>query len=86
MSGRQHELPPNLPPRGLRRQEAAEYIGLSASKFDQLVLDGRMPSGKRVDGRVIWDRLAIDRAFEALSANADDRNEWDEVSSDKLSS
>jgi predicted DNA-binding transcriptional regulator AlpA len=43
------------PIRGLRREEAARYVGVSATKFDQLVADGRMPKGIRIDGRVVWD-------------------------------
>jgi predicted DNA-binding transcriptional regulator AlpA len=53
-------------PRGLDREEAARYIGVSATKFDQLVADRRMPKPKRVDGRVLWDRLRLDAAFTDL--------------------
>lgn len=63
---RRHALPPSCPPRGLSREAAAEYVGVSPTKFDQLVKDRRMPSPKRVDGRVIWDRHALDSAFTAL--------------------
>jgi hypothetical protein len=31
-----------------------------------MVSDGRMPRPKRVDGRVIWDRLRIEAAFTDL--------------------
>jgi len=54
------------PPRGLSREEAARYIGVGTSKFDELVSDRRMPKPKRVDGRVIWDRVALDLAFAEL--------------------
>ncbi|MBP7337670.1 hypothetical protein [Niveispirillum sp.] len=64
--GRHSALPPNLAPRGLSRTEAAGYVGVSATKFDQMVQDRRMPRPKRIDGRIVWDRIAIDRAFEAL--------------------
>jgi len=63
---RRSALPSSLPPRGLSRAEAAEYIGVSATKFDQMVADGRMPKPKRIDGRVVWDRLQLDIAFAAL--------------------
>lgn len=53
-------------PRGLRREEAAHYIGVSPSKFDQMVADGRMPAPKEVDNCRVWDRLALDAAFEDL--------------------
>ncbi|MGC4026224.1 MAG: hypothetical protein QM744_14410 [Mesorhizobium sp.] len=51
------------PPRGLSREEAARYIGVGTTKFDELVKAHRLPNGKRVDGRVLWDRVALDRAF-----------------------
>jgi predicted DNA-binding transcriptional regulator AlpA len=41
------------PPRGLSRQEAARYVGVGITKFDQMVADRRMPKPKKVDGRVI---------------------------------
>jgi predicted DNA-binding transcriptional regulator AlpA len=53
-------------PRGLCREEAARYIGVSSTKFDQMVADRRMPKPKKVDARVIWDRVALDAAFSDL--------------------
>jgi predicted DNA-binding transcriptional regulator AlpA len=73
-------LPPSIPPRGLSRQQAAEYIGISATKFDELVKDGRMPKPKQIDGRIVWDRVLLDEAFEALEdadAPTAPKNEWD---------
>lgn len=58
--------PLSYPPRGMSRDEAARYIGVSATKFDELVEDGRMPSPKKIDGRVVWDRLRLDAAFSEL--------------------
>jgi hypothetical protein len=55
-----------IPRRGLSRIEAAMYIGVGATKFDEMVQDGRMPSPKKVDGRRIWDILTVDRAFDVL--------------------
>jgi predicted DNA-binding transcriptional regulator AlpA len=54
------------PRRGLRRDEAAAYLGFSARKFDELVSDGRMPKPKHVDGVVVWDMRRLDLAFDAL--------------------
>ena len=59
-------LPVSLPPRGINRVESAQYIGVSPSKFDQMVADGRMPQPKEIDGRVVWDRHELDAAFSAL--------------------
>lgn len=70
-------LPTSLAPRGLSREQAAEYIGVGSTKFDQLVSDGRMPKPMRIDGRIIWDRIKLDQAFAALSEDGNRRNEWD---------
>jgi predicted DNA-binding transcriptional regulator AlpA len=53
-------------PRGLSREEAARYIGVGTTKFDEMVADKRMPRPKRIDGRVVWDRLRIEAAFSDL--------------------
>jgi len=57
-------------PRGLRRTLAAEYIGVSLPLFDTMVRDGRMPKPKRVENRTIWDRIAVDRAFDLLDGGS----------------
>jgi predicted DNA-binding transcriptional regulator AlpA len=72
------EAPHTLLPRGLNREEAAEYIGVGASKFDQMVSDGRMPPPKIIDARRVWDRHRLDSAFDALP-DKEAVNEWDEV-------
>jgi predicted DNA-binding transcriptional regulator AlpA len=76
--GPQNILPQSLPPRGLSREQAAAYVGISPSLFDMLINDGRMPGPKRINSRVVWDRLKLDAAFEAL-ADTDDAStdeEW----------
>src|SRR5262245_49875105 len=55
-----------VPRRGLSRDEAAMYVGISAGKFDELVADGRMPCPVRIDGRRVWDVRSLDLAFDAL--------------------
>ncbi len=69
-------LPLSLPPRGLSRVQSAAYVGTGATLFDEMVGDGRMPGPKRVNGRTIWDRLALDEAFAGLPSD-DDANPWD---------
>jgi predicted DNA-binding transcriptional regulator AlpA len=59
-------LPGSLPPRGLSRVESAAYIGVSPSLFDSMVRDRRMPAPKRINARVVWDRMRLDAAFAAL--------------------
>ena len=66
-------------PRGLRRGLAAEYIGVSLSLFDNLVLEGQMPKPKRIHGRTIWDRVAVDRAFDLLDGGAPRDESGEEV-------
>ena len=51
----------------MSRDEAARYIGVSSTKFDEMTADGRMPKPKRVDSRAIWDRQRLDAAFSDLS-------------------
>ncbi len=63
-------------PRGLSRTEAAAYIGVSPTKFDEMVADGRMPSPKMIDARTVWDRLRLDECFDALPDKAQ-VNPWD---------
>ncbi|XUM49623.1 hypothetical protein NBG89_09145 [Rhizobium sp. YTU87027] len=58
--------PHAYPPRGLGRFDAARYLGLGLSLFDTLVKEGRLPPPKQVNKRVIWDRVALDVAFESL--------------------
>ena len=71
-------LPLSLAPRGLSRVQAAEYIGIGVTKFDEMVNDGRMPRPKRIDGRTVWDRVRLDEAFDALNDEAvTQKNGWD---------
>ncbi len=69
--GPQNILPLSLPPRGLSREQAAAYVGISPSLFDMLVKDGRMPGPKRINSRVVWDKLKLDAAFEAMAETND---------------
>jgi predicted DNA-binding transcriptional regulator AlpA len=68
-------------PRGLRRDDAARYLGLSSSKFDELVGDGRMPKPKQIDGCVVWDRFSLDQAFDAIPDQGakGGRSRWKDV-------
>jgi hypothetical protein len=80
---------PAIPPRrplvephvrlGLSRAEAAEYIGVGTSLFDQMVADGRMPPAKLINSRKVWMRSKIEKAFAELPDEAEDRepaNPW----------
>src|SRR5262249_39436354 len=69
-----------IPRGGLSRDEAAMYIGISATKFDELVRDGRMPGPKRIDARKVWDVRDLDVAFDALPSEnpASQESTWDD--------
>lgn len=66
---------PAAPRRGLSRSEAASYVGVSATTFDNLVKSKGMPAPIRIGSRTVWDIQALDDAFDALAANED--NPWD---------
>lgn len=51
---------------GMSRTEAAEYIGVSTTLFDQMVEDGRMPRPKEIGTRRVWSRPAVESAFANL--------------------
>jgi predicted DNA-binding transcriptional regulator AlpA len=69
-----------VPRRGLSRDEAAMYCGISATMFDRLVADGRMPAPFRIDGRKVWDVRKIDLSFDDLAReDADQQSSWEDA-------
>lgn len=69
-----------IPRRGLSREEAAAYIGISPSKFDELRKDGRVGAAKLIDGRKVFDVQMLDAAFDALpNENDDSDGDWQAV-------
>jgi hypothetical protein len=82
-------LPDTLPPIGISRQEAAAYIGVSATLFDRLVVDGLMPDARMIYGRRVWDVAEVASAFrslphrsESVTAPNTGRNPWDDAMTD----
>lgn len=71
--------PPTITPRGLSRIQAAAYIGVSATLFDDMVRDGRMPKPIRINSRTVWDRHKLDEAFAALSDEERKDDPWSKV-------
>lgn len=64
--------------RGLSRDEAAEYVGVGVTKFDELVDSGQMPAAIRIGTRVLWDIRALDISFDRLSGQPDgSANPWE---------
>jgi hypothetical protein len=68
------------PRRGLSRVDAAIYVGVGLTKFDEMVADGRMPVPRRIDGRKIWDVRELDASFEDLphDQSAMPTNSWED--------
>jgi len=63
--------------RGLSRVEAAMYLGISPSKFDEMRKDGRIGPAKVIDGRKIFDIRTLDENFDALpDENHDEAEDW----------
>lgn len=67
--------------RALSEAEAALYVGLGASKFRQLVCEGRMPRPRLIDSRRLWDVDDLDAAFKSLpvEGGADEADTWADV-------
>lgn len=63
--------PFQYPPRGMCREEAARYVGIGTTLFDEMVADGRMPKARKAGARVIWDRVQLDMAFSDLPAQGE---------------
>jgi hypothetical protein len=55
-----------IPRRGLSRVEAAMYLGISPSKFDEMRKDGRVGPARLIDNRKIFDVRMLDEIFDAL--------------------
>lgn len=74
------EVAASLPPRGLCREVAAAYIGVSGTKFDEMIRESVMPKPRVHRGRRLWDRSELDLAFSNLP-HADEAvaNPWDAV-------
>lgn len=64
-------------PRGLRRVDAARYLGISATHFDKQVRAGIIPASHQMFGVNLWDRAALDALFDG--APQPYNNEWDSV-------
>jgi excisionase family DNA binding protein len=63
----------------LSREEAAAYIGIGTTKFDELVRDGRMPKARRIDGRKLWLQPELETAAFALPIDGEPETSsvWD---------
>jgi excisionase family DNA binding protein len=55
-----------IPRRGLSRVEAAMYLGISPSKFDELRHSGQIGPAKIIGTRKLFDIETLDQFFDAL--------------------
>jgi hypothetical protein len=63
--------------RGLSRIEAATYIGISPSKFDELRKANRIAPPKVLDGRLIFTVERLDEFLDALpDENREGSEDW----------
>lgn len=71
----------NYPPRGMRSDRAAAYLGMSEASFLRLVADKVFPPGIPIRGMVVWDRFDLDTSFENLKSDhlRKPRNSMDEA-------
>ena len=70
-------LPPTLAPRLISREAAAAYVGVGTSKFDEMVVDGRMPRPRCIDRRKVWDTRLIDAQIDELPIDRADATNAD---------
>lgn len=77
-------LPGSLPPIGIDRVQAAEYVGVGVTLFDRMVSEGLMPEPRIVRKRLVWDVEELARAFRMLPHRAErvdpagnEANPWD---------
>ena len=65
--------------RGLSRIEAAAYVGLGVTFFDQKVREGVLPKPLKIGKRKLWDRRELDAAFDKLKGSVQNlgANPWD---------
>jgi predicted DNA-binding transcriptional regulator AlpA len=66
---------------GLGEIEAAAAIGVSASKFRNLVKEACMPRPRRIGSRAVWDVDELRSAFKALphAGESEDSDTWADV-------
>jgi predicted DNA-binding transcriptional regulator AlpA len=51
---------------------AAAYVGISRTKFRELVGEGLLPKPINIGGCVRWDRLELDAAFDEFRGRRQD--------------
>lgn len=64
---------------GLSRAEAAAFIGVSAGKFDEMVVKELMPRPRLIGARKLWSRIELIAALHDLPIEPEPEraNSWD---------
>jgi hypothetical protein len=60
----------------LSRVEAAAYLGISPSKFDEMRRDGRVGPARLIDSRKVFDVRMLDDVFDALPLEDHESDDW----------
>ena len=60
----------SYPPRLLRADRAAAYLGMGTSTFLRMVSEGVLPKPKRIKGVVAWDRYSLDSCVDGIDDEA----------------
>jgi hypothetical protein len=74
-----------ISPRLVARADAAHYVGVGTTLFDELVRQGMMPRPKAIGTRRLWDLRELDKAIDELpeagTSVQDEKShsEWDAV-------
>ncbi len=63
-------------PRMMKRKTAARYCDLAEAAFVREVMSGKLPGAVIFGGHEHWDRIAIDKALDAISGNR--LSSWEE--------
>lgn len=68
-----------ITPRGLSRENAAAYVGVSPVTFDKMVADGRMPQPRAINRRKVYDIRELDEHFDRLPYSGPTKSDDDEA-------
>ena len=67
-------------PRGLRADDAAAYMGMSKTKFLELVSKGTIPRAFQIDSIKVWDRFDLDAVIDAAKEDTpSENNSFDKI-------
>lgn len=66
--------------RGLNREQAADYFGVSPSTLDKMIKDGKAPRPIPIYGRWVYDLIDCEKAFNRLKSQSEepDNDGWDD--------